>query len=201
MRVGVCDCGSLRHTSAYVSIRQHTVGIREEAGARRRVRLWEPAACVSIRQHTSAFVSILSAYVRRRVRRRVQLWEPAAYVSIRQHTSAYVSIRQHTYREGGRAGGGGAEMLYDVSRLVAHCSPQPAPGRRQRSARDTASASARALAAAVFVFFCGRPKAGDCGGRKRALLPLVWPRKRAFSQGVRHCRHNEFDARRRRACH
>jgi hypothetical protein len=38
------------------------------------------AANVSIRQHTSAYVSIPCA----------------AYVSIRLHTSAYVSIRQHT---------------------------------------------------------------------------------------------------------
>jgi hypothetical protein len=47
---------------------------------------------VSIRQHTSAFVSI-----------RCCSWCPddsrtytSAYVSIRQHTSAFVSIRQHT---------------------------------------------------------------------------------------------------------
>jgi hypothetical protein len=38
--------------------------------------------CVSIRQHTSAYVSIRQ--------------HTSAYVSIRQHTSAYVSIRQHT---------------------------------------------------------------------------------------------------------
>jgi hypothetical protein len=63
------------HTSAYVSIRQHT-------SAYATINLcWRQAtarcslpqhAYVSIRQHTSA------------------------YVSIRQHTSAYVSIRQHT---------------------------------------------------------------------------------------------------------
>jgi hypothetical protein len=39
-----------------------------------------------MRQHTSAYVSIRSAYV------------STAYVSIRQHTSAYVSIRQHSIR-------------------------------------------------------------------------------------------------------
>jgi hypothetical protein len=33
-------------------------------------------------------------------------------------------------------------MLYDVSRLIAHSSPQPAPGSRQRSARDTYFSSA-----------------------------------------------------------
>ena len=38
--------------------------------------------CVSIRQHTSAYVSIRQ--------------HTSAHVSIRQHTSAHVSIRQHT---------------------------------------------------------------------------------------------------------
>ncbi len=67
------------HTSAYVSIRQHT------------------SAYVSIRQHTSAYVSIrvsASAYVSMR-----KTIYDTAHVSMRQHasahTSAYVSIRQH----------------------------------------------------------------------------------------------------------
>jgi hypothetical protein len=48
--------------------------------------------CVSIRQHTPAYVSIrqhTSAYVSMRQ-------HASVFVSIRQHTSAYVSIRQHT---------------------------------------------------------------------------------------------------------
>jgi hypothetical protein len=73
-------CSDL-HTSAYVSIRQHTSA-------------WRQAHCSSPRLgtelqglaysdlHTSAYVSIRQ--------------HTSAYVSIRQHTSAYVSIRQHT---------------------------------------------------------------------------------------------------------
>ena len=57
------------HTSAYVSIRQHTSNI---------LRL----AHISIRQLTSDYVSIRQ--------------HSSAYVSIRQHTPAYVSIREHT---------------------------------------------------------------------------------------------------------
>jgi hypothetical protein len=63
-----------------VSIRQHT------------------SAYVSIRQHTSAYVSIrqhASAYVRIPALRLLSL-TTSAYVSIPQHTSAYASIRQHT---------------------------------------------------------------------------------------------------------
>jgi hypothetical protein len=65
--------------SAYVSIRQHTslyVSIRDAVGGGGgglgAVQRGDEVELVSIRQHTSA------------------------YVSIRQHTSAYVSIRQHT---------------------------------------------------------------------------------------------------------
>jgi hypothetical protein len=42
---------------------------------------------ITIRQHTSAYVSIRHIYTP---------LHPPAYVSIRQHTSAYASIRQHT---------------------------------------------------------------------------------------------------------
>jgi hypothetical protein len=62
---------SRKHTSAYVSIRQHRF-LKEEA----------VGADDAIRQHTSAYVSIRQ--------------HTSAYVSIRQHTSVYVSIRQHT---------------------------------------------------------------------------------------------------------
>jgi hypothetical protein len=58
-----------QHTSAYVSIRQHTQPHNAPAPAAPSA---QPHTCVSIRQHSSAFVSI------------------------RQHTSAFVSIRQHT---------------------------------------------------------------------------------------------------------
>jgi hypothetical protein len=58
-------------------------------------------AVTSLRQHTSAYVSIsqhqhTSAYVS--IRRDLRCSSPSlpSYVSIRQHTSAYVSIRQHT---------------------------------------------------------------------------------------------------------
>jgi hypothetical protein len=67
--------------------------------------LREQTSCVSIRQHTSAYVSNVS--IRRELRlqyicattccvRIVMRLHTSAYVSIRQHTSAYVSIRQHT---------------------------------------------------------------------------------------------------------
>ena len=67
------------------------------------------SAYVSIRQHMSAYVSIVSIRTRacragqrdehsaaaHQSRRRLPTYIHA-YVSIRQHTSAYVSIRQHT---------------------------------------------------------------------------------------------------------
>jgi hypothetical protein len=96
-----------QHTSAHVSMRQHSVfyyflsiaaadlptgALYHRVHAQRLNRHRYP---VSIREHTSAYVSIYqhtpeyvsiyqhtSAYV--------------AYVSIRQHTLAHVSIRQHT---------------------------------------------------------------------------------------------------------
>jgi pantothenate kinase len=54
-------------------------------------------AYVSIRQHTSAYVSIVEAPTcsPETYDSSLLLLLPA-YVSIRQHTSAYVSIRQHT---------------------------------------------------------------------------------------------------------
>jgi hypothetical protein len=62
------------------------------------------SACVSIRQHTSAYVSIrekcrqqTTAYVSPNTSAYVNAYRPpatSAYVSIRQHTSAYVSIRE-----------------------------------------------------------------------------------------------------------
>jgi hypothetical protein len=60
--------------------------------------------CVSIRQHTSAYVSI-------RQHTSLSTWKSSRggysrlyqrlHLSIRQHTSAYVSIRQHTPSRGG----------------------------------------------------------------------------------------------------
>ncbi len=63
--------------------------------------------CVSIRQHTSAYVSVrqhTSAYAIEAVKggEHAALAHASAFVSIRQHTHtsayAYVSIRQHTLR-------------------------------------------------------------------------------------------------------
>jgi hypothetical protein len=89
------------HTTAYVSIRQHTSAEESRRASALSPRCYPPAdgrirqhmsAYVSIRQHTSAYVSRrqhTSAYVSIRQ-------HASAYVSIRQHASAYVSIRQHT---------------------------------------------------------------------------------------------------------
>ncbi len=74
-----------QHTSAYVSIRtivEAALGLRAYTHARVTwiVQQEGQYACWhSIRQHTSAYVSIRQ--------------HTSAYVSIRQHTSAYVSIR------------------------------------------------------------------------------------------------------------
>jgi hypothetical protein len=101
------------HTSAYVSIRQHTsayVSSVDAAGTRQcLVQHLHTSAYVSIRQHTSAYVSISQLSRSGREVSSVPCPAPvcrqhtSAYVSIRQHTSAYVSIqayvsiRQHTY--------------------------------------------------------------------------------------------------------
>jgi hypothetical protein len=70
-----------QHTSAYVSIRQHTSAyvIREWGHSR-------IPACVRIRQHTSAYVSIRHTWM-----------GPLKDSSIRPHTSAFVSIRHTSY--------------------------------------------------------------------------------------------------------
>jgi hypothetical protein len=90
----VCRCRRIltfstrQHTSAYISIRQH-----------------------SIRQHTSAHVT--SAYVSIRIltfatrygtrfSSSISQTHTSAYVSIRQHTSAYVSISTFSTRYGTR---------------------------------------------------------------------------------------------------
>ncbi len=68
-----------QHTSAYVSIRQHTAeGVPR--GRSRHERL-HTSAYVSIRQHTAEGVP--------RGRSRHERLHMSAYVSIRQHTSAY----------------------------------------------------------------------------------------------------------------
>ncbi len=94
-----------QHTSAYVSIRQHTSAASLTlSGLLSRMRLRplnrsptcirHHASAYVIRQHTSAHVSICqhtSAYVSIRQ-------HTSACVSTRQHPSASVSIRQHTLR-------------------------------------------------------------------------------------------------------
>jgi hypothetical protein len=90
LNISATVCLSVVHTSAYVSIRQHTSNsrfLRLSAG------LWY------IRQHTSDYVRICqrpSAYVRLNISSTVN-WSvvhTSASVSLRQHMSAYVSIRQ-----------------------------------------------------------------------------------------------------------
>jgi hypothetical protein len=91
-----------------VSIRQHTSAY---------VSIRQPSAYVSIRQHTSAYVSIrqhTSAYVsiRQHTSAYVSIRQhTSAYVSIRQHTSAYVSIRQHTLGRVTSSSGGVTSMI------------------------------------------------------------------------------------------
>jgi hypothetical protein len=86
------------HTSAFVSIRQHTSAYVRGAAAcpttRRRC-----TCSICIRQYTSAVVSIRqhTSEERRRVQQRiVAVPVRYAYVSIRQHTPAYASSRQYT---------------------------------------------------------------------------------------------------------
>jgi hypothetical protein len=55
-----------------------------------------PLTCVSIRQHTSAYVSIRQHTFGSSVMVIVFI-APLTCVSIRQHTTAYVSVRQHTF--------------------------------------------------------------------------------------------------------
>jgi hypothetical protein len=74
--------GIRQHTSAYVSIRQHTAPLQLQAPLQLRCQylyFLYYSAYVSIRQHTSAYVSMRQ--------------HTSAYVSIRQHTSAYVALR------------------------------------------------------------------------------------------------------------
>jgi isocitrate/isopropylmalate dehydrogenase len=90
-----------QHTSAYasigrrISIRQHAGGSVTDVGLACVSIRQHASAYVSIRQHTPAYISIhqhTSAYASiRHIRQHT-----SAYASIRQHTSAYVSIRQHT---------------------------------------------------------------------------------------------------------
>jgi hypothetical protein len=82
----------------YVSIRQLNASIRQHTSA----YVSQMPAYVSIHEHTSA--GFLLAAIPRVT--------PEAYVSIRQHTSAYVSIRQHT-------------PAYDSIRHTVHCSREP----------------------------------------------------------------------------
>jgi hypothetical protein len=79
-------------TPPYVSIRQHTSAYVSRIRQHTSADL-TLAADLSIRQHTSAYVSIRQ--------------HTSAYVSMRQHTSACVSIRQHiVYDDAAREAGG-----------------------------------------------------------------------------------------------
>ena len=79
-----------QHTSAYVSIRQHTCVCEKGASEQ---------PCVSIRfvsicQHMPAYVSIrqYTCVKRARLSSHTSAYVSSAFVSICQHTSAYVSI-------------------------------------------------------------------------------------------------------------
>ena len=80
------------HTSAYLSIREHTHNQKAQAAKVSSlvvIKFLRQIAAVqhcSIRQHTSAYVSMRQ--------------HTSEYVSIRQHTSACVSIRKHTCLNG-----------------------------------------------------------------------------------------------------
>jgi hypothetical protein len=85
--------GPRQHTSAYVSIRQHTY-----------VEVFPTLARdLQTERDTSAYVSIrmyrCSRLLPETCRQRGIRQHTSAYVSIRQHTSAYVRIRQYTYVE------------------------------------------------------------------------------------------------------
>ena len=81
------------HTSAYVSICQHTSAHARE---------WGPHTLLDVRGHRAAVLP--RPLVKSRSSRRIGCGGggrlppplPSPYFSIRQHTSAYVSIRQHT---------------------------------------------------------------------------------------------------------
>jgi hypothetical protein len=107
-----------QHTSAYVSICQHTSACLYLPGPRNGGRqlviffleLLErqhTSAYVSIRQHTAAYVLRMLVSIRRHTSADVRIRQHtcsacwSAYVGIRQHTAAYVfrmlvSIRRHT---------------------------------------------------------------------------------------------------------
>jgi hypothetical protein len=90
------------HTSAYVSIRQHTSETSISAKISTITRLfvdcirYHTSACVSIRQHTSTCVSIRQRTTETSISASVSTITRLFVDCIRQHTSAYVSIRQHT---------------------------------------------------------------------------------------------------------
>jgi uncharacterized protein (UPF0216 family) len=87
-----CSISIRQHTSAYVSIRQHTSQtspVRFSAKGSSNAKL---RCLISIRQHTSAYVSICHLYDSRpKGARTPSLDARSAYVSIRQQTSAYVT--------------------------------------------------------------------------------------------------------------
>jgi hypothetical protein len=110
---------ALEHTSAYVSIRQHTSHTSSMQTARALVLpRW------SIRQHTSAFVSI------RRIRQVCKqpgrsCCRAGAYVSIRQHTSAYVAYVKYANSQGARAAALEHTSAYVSIRRIRQVCKQP----------------------------------------------------------------------------
>jgi hypothetical protein len=93
LRDRICGLILVAHIVGNASLR-----VLDRVSTARSDRLVRRLQSESIRQHTSACVSIRDRLVRRlQSERYVSIRQHAsAYVSIRQHTSAYVSIRQHT---------------------------------------------------------------------------------------------------------
>jgi hypothetical protein len=82
---------SARRSSAYGSIRQHTSAYVSICQLH-----YQRSPLLCIRQHTSAYASIRQHMPAGYVSIRSMRQHTSAYASIRQHTPAYVNIRQHT---------------------------------------------------------------------------------------------------------
>jgi hypothetical protein len=123
------------------------------------------AAFASIREHTSAYVSIRQRLACGRLRRRKGRSPSAtAYVSIRQHTSAFISMRQHASAYVSIRQHTSATHLLAV-----------AAAKRQKSERSSirqhtsAYVSIRQHASA----YVSDSPAGGCGGEKAPLRRTI----------------------------
>jgi hypothetical protein len=131
-----------QHTSAYVSIRQHTSadGCRTSAPPQVSAFGQHTSAYVSRCQHTSADVSIrqhTSAYVSRCQQTSADVsirQQTSADVSRRQHTSADVSIRQHTSAHLDVARGADCKMgcTLRMTSGLSSCTQRMKPARKKK---------------------------------------------------------------------